>query len=86
VLLIAYRPRFDTGVRELPKHVVPATLLYYNVGRGRSGIPETVLARGLGMSKDDALRPILSIFISAGMETLTLDEVAGGILDNWNCA
>jgi hypothetical protein len=84
--LKAYRHRFETCVRELPKQVVPATLLHYNVSRAHGpGIRENVLlARGFGMSKNDTMRSILSPIINAGMETLTLvDEVAGDILDNW---
>jgi hypothetical protein len=87
VLLKAYRHRFETCVRELPKQVVPATLLHYNVSRAHGpGIRENVLlARGFGMTRDDTLRAILSPIINAGMETLTLvDQVAGEILDDWD--
>jgi hypothetical protein len=87
VLLKAYRHRFETCVRELPKQVVPATLLHYNVSRAHGpGIRENILlARGFGMTKADTLRAILSPIINAGMETLTLvDEVAGPILAHWD--
>jgi hypothetical protein len=89
VYLKAYRHRFETCVRELPKQVVPSTLLHYNVSRAHGpGIRENVLlARGFGMSKDDVMRVILAPIINAGMETLTLvDEVAGEVLDNWDHA
>src|SRR5579871_2040945 len=58
VFLKAYRHRFETLVHELPKQVVPATLLHYNVSRAHpAGIRENVLlARGFGMSKDDTMR------------------------------
>ena len=84
--LKAYRHRFETCVRELPKQVVPASLLHYNVSRAHGpGIRENVLlARGFGMTREDTLRAIMSPIINAGMETLTLvDEVAGEILNNW---
>jgi hypothetical protein len=87
VLLKAYRHRFETVVHELPKQVVPASLLHYNVSRAHGpGIRENVLlARGFGMSLDDTWRSILSPSINAGMETLSLvDEVAGDILDRWD--
>jgi hypothetical protein len=85
--LKAYRHRFETCVRELPKQVVPATLLHYDVSRAHgAGIRENVLlARGFGMSKDETLRAILSPIINSGMETLTLvDQVAGDVLANWD--
>lgn len=86
-MLKAYRHRFETLVRELPKQVVPASLLHFNVSRAHGpGIRENVLlARGFGMTKDDTMRAILSPLINAGMETLSLvDEVAGPILDRWD--
>lgn len=85
-LLKAYRHRFETCVRELPKQMVPATLLHYNVTRAHGpGIRENLLlARGFGMSKDDAMQILLAPLINAGMETLTVvEEVAGSVLDNW---
>jgi hypothetical protein len=89
VLLKAYRHRFETLVRDLPKQVVPASLLHYNISRAHGpGIRENVLlARGFGMTKGDTLRTILAPLINSGMETLTLvDEVAGDVLDDWDRA
>jgi hypothetical protein len=73
-LLKAYRNRFEHCVRELPKQVMPATLLHYNVIRGSAdGIRENVLlCRGFGMTKAQTLRPICSALLNGGMEAASI--------------
>ncbi len=86
VLLKAYRHRFETMVRELPKQIVPMTLLHYNISRAHgAGIRENVLlAKAFGVSRDDTLRVVLAPLINSGMETLTLvDQVAGPVFADW---
>jgi hypothetical protein len=86
VLLKAYRHRFETMVRELPKQIVPTTLLHYNISRAHGpGIRENVLlAKAFGVSRDDTLRIVLAPLINSGMETLTLvDEVVGSVFADW---
>ena len=85
-MLKAYRHRFECLVKELPKQVVPCTLLHYNVSRGHpQGIREYVLlARGFGVSRDITQRLIYSAMVNAGMETLSIvDEAAGPVFDTW---
>ena len=73
-LLKAYRNRFENCVRELPKQVMPATLLHYNVIRGfADGIRENVLlCKGFGMRKRETLRPICSALLNGGMEAASI--------------
>lgn len=73
-LLKAYRNRFEHCLRELPKQVMPATLLHYNVIRGfADGIRENVLlCKGFGMTKDQTLRPINSALLNGGMEAASI--------------
>ena len=85
-ILKAYRYRFETTLRTLPKQVMPLAQLHYNVIRSHGpGIRENVLlARAFGVKKDEVMRSIGSPLINAGMETLTIvDEYAGDVLDRW---
>jgi hypothetical protein len=80
-LLKAYRQRFETCVRELPKQIVPTTLLHYHVIRGfASGIRDNVvLARAFGVSKQLVLNTIGSASLT-GIEGFDLvDDAAGDI-------
>ena len=87
-LLKAYRQRFENCVRELPKQIVPTTLLHYNVIRGSaSGIRDNVLlARAFGVSKELVLNTIGSASLN-GIEGLDLvRDSAADIFANWNPA
>jgi hypothetical protein len=86
VMLKAYRHRFETTLVELPKQVMPTSVLHYNVSRAHAeGIRENVLlARGFGVTKDHVLRTLLAPTINAGVETTTLvNTVVGDVLDRW---
>lgn len=85
--LKAFRARYETCVETLPKQVMPYTLLHYNVSRGfGDGIRENVLlARGFGMTKEQALRAVYSASMNAGVETIgLLDRVAGPVFAEWD--
>lgn len=87
-LLKAYRQRFENCVRELPKQIVPTTLLHYNVIRGfSSGIRDNVLlARAFGVSKELVLNTIGSASLN-GVEAFDLVyDSAGDIFADWNPA
>ena len=85
-MLKAYRNRFEHLVTELPKQIVPMTLLHYNVSRGSAeGVREHILlAKGFGVTRDDVQKTIYSAMVNAGMEALSLvNSVARPIFDRW---
>ena len=87
-LLKAYRQRFENCVRELPKQIVPTTLLHYNVIRGSaSGIRDNVLlARAFGVSRELVLNTIGSASLN-GIEGFDLVyDSAGDIFADWDAA
>ncbi len=87
-LLKAYRQRFENCVRELPKQIVPTTLLHYNVIRGSaSGIRANILlARAFGVSKELVLNTIGSASLN-GIEGIDLvADAAGDIFADWDAA
>ncbi|HXO24523.1 MAG TPA: hypothetical protein VN870_08080, partial [Streptosporangiaceae bacterium] len=87
-LLKAYRQRFENCARELPKQIVPTTLLHYNVIRGSaSGIRDNVLlARAFGVSKELVLNTIGSASLT-GIEAFDLvHDSAADIFANWTPA
>lgn len=84
-LLKAYRQRFETCVRELPKQIVPTTLLHYNVIRGSaSGVRENILlARAFGVTKQLVLNTIGSASLT-GIEAFDLAHAAAAdLFANW---
>jgi hypothetical protein len=85
-LLKAYRHRFETALRVLPKQIMPYVMLHIDVMRGnRDGIREGVLlARGFGMTRQQTLEAIAWGMFYGGVESgAVVDEVASDILDNW---
>jgi hypothetical protein len=85
-LLKAYRHRFETALRLLPKQIMPYVMLHIDIMRGnREGIREGVLlARGFGMSKAQTLEAIAWGMFYGGVESGSIvDEVASDILDDW---
>jgi hypothetical protein len=87
-LLKAYRQRFENCVRELPKQIVPTTLLHYNVIRGSaSGIRGNVLlARAFGVSRELVLNTIGSASLN-GIEGFDLVyDSAGDVFAGWDAA
>ena len=87
-LLKAYRHRFETCVRELPKQIVPTTLLHYNVIRGfASGIRDNILlARAFGVSKQLVLNTIGSASLT-GIEAFDLvHDATADIFATWDTA
>ena len=84
-LLKAYRQRFENCVRELPKQIVPTTLLHYNAIRGfASGVRDNILlARAFGVTRQIVLNTIASASL-AGVEVFDLvHESAGDIFADW---
>lgn len=87
-LLKAYRQRFENCVRELPKQIVPTTLLHYSVIRGSAaGIRDNVLlARAFGVTKEITMNTIGSASLN-GIEGIDLvDEAASDIFEDWDAA
>jgi hypothetical protein len=87
--LKAYRGRYESCIRTLPKQVMPYTLLHYSVIRGSGdGIRENVLlARAFGMTREQALRAVYSALLNAAVETVSLvDRVAGPVFADWSSA
>ena len=87
-LLKAYRQRFENCVRELPRQIVPTTLLHYSVIRGSAaGIRDNVLlARAFGVTREITLNTIGSASLN-GIEGIDLvDEAAGDIFEDWDAA
>jgi hypothetical protein len=85
-LLKAYRQRFENCVRELPKQIVPTTLLHYDVIRGSaSGIRDNVLlARAFGVSKQIVLNTIGSASLNGVAGFDLVYESAGDIFAEWD--
>jgi hypothetical protein len=83
-LLKAYRDRYEHAIRDsLPKQMLPYLLLNHNVVRGfRGGIRENVLlARALGMSREQILDAICFAVLDAGVNALdVVDDAAGDVL------
>jgi hypothetical protein len=85
--LNAFRSRYENCLQLLPKQVMPYTLLHYNTIRGfGDGIRENVrLARAFGMTRQQALRPIYSALLNAGIETVSLvDRVTRPLFAEWD--
>lgn len=82
--LKAYRNRLENVIRGgLPKQMLPYLLLNFNITRGNAdGIRENVLlARAVGVSKEQLVDAFAWASIYAGVEGVSLaDEVAGDIL------
>jgi hypothetical protein len=86
MLLKAHRNRYENLIRVLPKQVLPMTLLSFNVSRGfPEGIRENLLlAKGFGVSKEDALGEINRTLINAGVEGASvIDRAVGDVLEGW---
>jgi hypothetical protein len=84
--LKAYRQRFENCAVELPKQLVPTTLLHYNVIRGfRAGIRDNILlARAFGVTRETVLNTIGSASLN-GIECLDIvQDAAGDILSDWD--
>jgi hypothetical protein len=86
-LLKAYRNRFEHCATELPKQVVPATLLHFNVIRSNAeGIRENVLlCKGFDMTMQQTQRPIWSALLNGGVEAASVvSRAAGDIFASWS--
>jgi hypothetical protein len=86
-ILKSYRDRYEHILVDLPKQVMPYTLLHHNVIRGFSdGVRENVLlAKGFGLTKDLTLRSIYSAMLYGGPEAMSLvSRSAGDVLaEEW---
>jgi hypothetical protein len=85
-LLKAYRQRFENCARELPKQIVPTTLLHYDVIRGSaSGIRDNVLlARAFGVTKQIVLNTIGSASLNGVAGIDLVYSSAGDIFAEWD--
>lgn len=84
-MLKVYRNRFETCLKVLPNQVLPFTLIHFNATRANvPGIRENVLlARGLGMTKGEALQAVMS-GMYAGIEAISVvDEAVRDVFDSW---
>jgi hypothetical protein len=85
-LLKAHRNRYENLIRVLPKQTLPTSLLTYNVLRGfPEGIRENLLlAKGFGVSKEDALIETNRTLINAGVEAAeVIDRAVGDVFEEW---
>lgn len=85
-VLKAYRNRFETLLHELPNQVIPAMLLHHAVIHARAGaIRENVLlARGLGMTRAEALEIVVLTGLYGVPEPITaVAQSAGDLFDTW---
>jgi len=85
-VLKAWRARFETVVRVMPKQMLPFLLLQYETYRGREdGIREAaLLARGLGMTRAQTVATIVWGMNHAGAAALsTAARAAQEVLDAW---
>jgi hypothetical protein len=86
-MLKSFRNRYENILVELPKQVMPYSLLHYNVIRGfADGIRENVLlARAFGMTKEQTYEPLFSPMLNAGPEAMSIvSRAAGDILaEDW---
>lgn len=85
-LLKGYRARFEQTLRELPNQVLPYVMAQVNVERGfRPGIREGVLlARGLGMTRDQTIEALSWGLFYGGAEAASgVEAAAGDVLDAW---
>lgn len=86
-LLKAYRARFENCLTELPKQVMPVTLLAYNAIRANTeGIREDILmARAFGVNKELVIRTISRATLYGGIEAAgVVDQAAGDVLAEWD--
>jgi hypothetical protein len=84
-MIKAYRGRFESCVKILPKQFVPTTLLHYSVTRGFAhGIRENLLlARAFGVQKPIVLNTIGSASLN-GIDTIAIvEEAAGDVFAAW---
>jgi hypothetical protein len=80
-LLKAYRDRYEHAIRDsLPKQMLPYLLLNHSVVRGSAGgIRENVLlARALGMTREQVLDAICFAVLHVGINALDVVEGAAG--------
>jgi hypothetical protein len=81
-----HRNRFEHLVREIPKQVVPISMLHFSIQtRTPSGIREhLLLARGFGVSREYAVTTIHNALVYGGMQAASLvEEQAGDVLRAW---
>lgn len=81
-----YRAIFETAIKTLPVQVVAYGLLHFNVIVGSGpGIREgLLLARGLGMTREQALETVFKGALYGGMAALSITQkVAGDVLEKW---
>jgi hypothetical protein len=82
-LLKAYRNRYEHAIRDsLPKQMLPYLMLHYNVYRGfGDGIRENILlARAMGMSRQQVLNAVCSAILHTGANAMDrVSEVAGDL-------
>lgn len=84
--LKSYRNRFEHCLRVLPRQAMPLTLLHFYVMCGSgAGIRENLLlARGFGVTKEQAVRVIVAGMEYGGLANVELvASVAGDLLENW---
>ena len=85
-LLKAHRGRYENCLKELPKQMMPTTMLHYEVIRGfPDGIRENaLLARAFGVDKEIALNTIGSALIMGSTAAASIVErAAGDVFDTW---
>ena len=85
-MLKVHRGRFETCLKVLPNQVLPTTLIQFHATRANlPGIRENVLlARGLGMSKREALQAVMGGIEYAGIDAVSVvDEAARDVFDSW---
>jgi hypothetical protein len=85
--LKAWRNRYEHLVRTLPVQLLPLASIKFNTYSCTAElIRENVLiARYLGVSKEDTLRTAVSGLLYGGMEAAAmLERVAGDVFDNWD--
>lgn len=85
-MLKVHRNRFETCLKAMPNQVIPATLICFHAARGNlSGIRENVLlARGLGMTKSEALQAVMAAIEFGGIDVVSVvDEAARDVFDSW---
>jgi hypothetical protein len=86
-LLKAYRNRYEHAIREsLPAQMMPYLGLHYNVYRGfDGGIRENILlARALGLTREQVLNAIFSAVLHGGANVLdTVARIDDGLIDSF---
>jgi hypothetical protein len=84
--LKAYRNRYEHLVSSMPAQLVPLAAIKINGYRANAELlrENVLLARSLGVSKEDTLMVATSGAIYGHMETLSMVErVAGDLFDSW---